>query len=108
MVLQEKKQKEQQSRKADKNRSKQPVYEEDDKPQELLQKPREYTVQFTFPDPPPLSPPIIGLFGKCEPYPPPLSPPVSLPIVGLFGKCEPYPPPLSPPVSLAAYRRSLR
>ncbi|XP_016339722.1 ATP-binding cassette sub-family F member 1-like isoform X2 [Sinocyclocheilus anshuiensis] len=28
---------------------------------ELLKRPREYTVKFTFPDPPPLSPPILGL-----------------------------------------------
>ncbi|XP_059412616.1 ATP-binding cassette sub-family F member 1-like isoform X1 [Carassius carassius] len=28
---------------------------------ELLKKPREYTVKFTFPNPPPLSPPILGL-----------------------------------------------
>lgn len=28
---------------------------------ELLRRPREYTVKFTFPNPPPLSPPILGL-----------------------------------------------
>ncbi|KPP70906.1 hypothetical protein Z043_110228, partial [Scleropages formosus] len=28
---------------------------------ELLKRPKEYTVKFTFPDPPPLSPPILGL-----------------------------------------------
>nr|AYM45178.1 ATP-binding cassette subfamily F member 1 [Carassius auratus] len=28
---------------------------------ELLKRPREYTVKFTFPNPPPLSPPILGL-----------------------------------------------
>ncbi|XP_014118531.1 PREDICTED: ATP-binding cassette sub-family F member 1-like, partial [Pseudopodoces humilis] len=30
---------------------------------ELLRKPREYSVRFTFPNPPPLSPPILGLHG---------------------------------------------
>ncbi|XP_069738049.1 ATP-binding cassette sub-family F member 1 isoform X1 [Phaenicophaeus curvirostris] len=30
---------------------------------ELLKRPREYTVRFTFPNPPPLSPPILGLHG---------------------------------------------
>uniref|UniRef100_A0A8C1QGT6 ATP-binding cassette sub-family F member 1 n=1 Tax=Cyprinus carpio TaxID=7962 RepID=A0A8C1QGT6_CYPCA len=29
---------------------------------ELLKRPREYTVKFTFPNPPPLSPPILGLY----------------------------------------------
>ncbi|XP_007439798.1 ATP-binding cassette sub-family F member 1 isoform X1 [Python bivittatus] len=30
---------------------------------ELLKRPKEYTVKFTFPDPPPLAPPILGLHG---------------------------------------------
>ncbi|XP_061875671.1 ATP-binding cassette sub-family F member 1 [Colius striatus] len=30
---------------------------------ELLRRPREYSVRFTFPNPPPLSPPILGLHG---------------------------------------------
>ncbi|KAK2510361.1 hypothetical protein Q9233_017818, partial [Columba guinea] len=30
---------------------------------ELLKRPREYTVRFTFPNPPPLSPPVLGLHG---------------------------------------------
>ncbi|NXE99884.1 ABCF1 protein, partial [Menura novaehollandiae] len=30
---------------------------------ELLKRPREYSVRFTFPNPPPLSPPILGLHG---------------------------------------------
>ncbi|CAN8178750.1 unnamed protein product [Coccothraustes coccothraustes] len=30
---------------------------------ELLRRPREYSVRFTFPDPPPLSPPVLGLHG---------------------------------------------
>ncbi|XP_035769088.1 ATP-binding cassette sub-family F member 1-like [Neolamprologus brichardi] len=31
---------------------------------ELLKRPKEYTVKFTFPNPPPLSPPILGLHSK--------------------------------------------
>ncbi|XP_043938216.1 ATP-binding cassette sub-family F member 1 [Protopterus annectens] len=31
--------------------------------QELIKRPKEYTVKFTFPNPPPLSPPILGLHG---------------------------------------------
>lgn len=34
---------------------------EDDKPTELLSKPKDYIVKFNFPDPPPLQPPILGL-----------------------------------------------
>ncbi|XP_066031000.1 LOW QUALITY PROTEIN: ATP-binding cassette sub-family F member 1, partial [Chamaea fasciata] len=30
---------------------------------ELLRRPREYSVRFTFPEPPPLSPPVLGLHG---------------------------------------------
>ncbi|CAD5115951.1 DgyrCDS4881 [Dimorphilus gyrociliatus] len=43
--------------------------DEDDKPQELLQKPREYLVKFNFPDPPPLNPPILGLHDVSFGYP---------------------------------------
>ncbi|XP_023665568.1 ATP-binding cassette sub-family F member 1 isoform X1 [Paramormyrops kingsleyae] len=35
--------------------------EESQEVMELLKRPREYTVKFTFPNPPPLSPPILGL-----------------------------------------------
>ncbi|KAL2080100.1 hypothetical protein ACEWY4_023893 [Coilia grayii] len=35
--------------------------EESHEAPELLKRPREYTVKFTFPNPPPLSPPILGL-----------------------------------------------
>uniref|UniRef100_A0A8C1SQ87 ATP-binding cassette sub-family F member 1 n=1 Tax=Cyprinus carpio TaxID=7962 RepID=A0A8C1SQ87_CYPCA len=35
--------------------------EESQEATELLKRPREYTVKFTFPNPPPLSPPILGL-----------------------------------------------
>lgn len=40
--------------------------EEDDEPVELLTKPREYQVKFSFPNPPPLSPPILGAYGELE------------------------------------------
>ncbi|TSK28223.1 ATP-binding cassette sub-family F member 1 [Bagarius yarrelli] len=36
--------------------------EESHEAPELLKRPKEYTVKFTFPDPPPLSPPILGLY----------------------------------------------
>ncbi|KAF7686176.1 ATP-binding cassette sub-family F member 1 isoform X1 [Silurus meridionalis] len=36
--------------------------EESHEVQELLKRPKEYTVKFTFPNPPPLSPPILGLY----------------------------------------------
>lgn len=35
-------------------------------PAELLKRPKEYTVKFTFPNPPSLSPPILGLHGKLS------------------------------------------
>ena len=38
--------------------------EESDTPKELMQKPREYTVKFSFPNPTPLNPPILGAYGK--------------------------------------------
>lgn len=38
--------------------------EEDDGPAELLSKPREYQVKFSFPNPPPLNPPILGAYGQ--------------------------------------------
>lgn len=37
--------------------------DEDDEPEELLLKPKEYKVKFSFPNPPPLKPPILGLYG---------------------------------------------
>ena len=40
------------------------MFEEDDKKTELLQKPREYQVKFTFPNPTPLNPPILGISSK--------------------------------------------
>ncbi|XP_044529661.1 ATP-binding cassette sub-family F member 1 isoform X1 [Gracilinanus agilis] len=35
---------------------------------ELLKRPKEYIVRFTFPDPPPLSPPVLGLHGVTFGY----------------------------------------
>ncbi|XP_014206970.1 ATP-binding cassette sub-family F member 1 [Copidosoma floridanum] len=57
----EKKQKETLTRKQEKNKTKLQKQEEDTGPAELLQKPKEYIVKFSFPDPPPLQPPILGL-----------------------------------------------
>ncbi|KAK9880978.1 hypothetical protein WA026_014329 [Henosepilachna vigintioctopunctata] len=64
----EKKQKEALTRKQEKNRTKIQKQEEDTAPTELLQKPREYVVEFSFPEPPPLQPPILGLHGVTFAY----------------------------------------
>ncbi|KAK2107040.1 ATP-binding cassette sub- F member 1 [Saguinus oedipus] len=42
--------------------------EESQEAPELLKRPKEYTVRFTFPGPPPLSPPILGLHGVTFGY----------------------------------------
>ncbi|KAK7580508.1 hypothetical protein V9T40_001137 [Parthenolecanium corni] len=65
----EKKQKEALTRKQEKNKGKTPKVEEDEGPVELLQKPKEYIVKFSFPDPPPLQPPILGLHNVTFAYP---------------------------------------
>ncbi|XP_052753800.1 ATP-binding cassette sub-family F member 1 isoform X1 [Galleria mellonella] len=59
----EKKQKDALTRKQEKNRSKsqREEAEENSAPVTLLQRPKEYIVKFSFPDPPPLQPPILGL-----------------------------------------------
>lgn len=57
----EAKQKEALTRKQQKNRTKQTAFQEEEKPQELLVKPKDYIVKFTFPNPAPLNPPILGL-----------------------------------------------
>lgn len=49
------------TRKQQKGKKKGAMEEESQDSQELLKRPKEYTVKFTFPDPPPLSPPILGL-----------------------------------------------
>lgn len=60
-IFQEKKQKDSLTRKQEKNRSKMQKTDDDENQMELLSKPKEYVVQFRFPDPPPLQPPILGL-----------------------------------------------
>ncbi|XP_076454591.1 ATP-binding cassette sub-family F member 1-like [Babylonia areolata] len=57
----EAKQKEALTRKQQKNRTKQAAFQEEEKPQELLAKPKDYIVKFSFPKPTPLNPPILGL-----------------------------------------------
>uniref|UniRef100_G3TIJ3 ATP-binding cassette sub-family F member 1 n=1 Tax=Loxodonta africana TaxID=9785 RepID=G3TIJ3_LOXAF len=42
--------------------------EESQEAPELLKRPKEYTVRFTFPNPPPLSPPVLGLHGVTFGY----------------------------------------
>ncbi|XP_048343208.1 ATP-binding cassette sub-family F member 1 [Sphaerodactylus townsendi] len=58
----EKQTKEALTRKQQKCRKKNADEEANEAP-ELLKRPKEYTVKFTFPNPPPLSPPILGLHG---------------------------------------------
>ncbi|CRK93952.1 CLUMA_CG007479, isoform A [Clunio marinus] len=58
----EKKTKDNLSRKQEKGKTKSQKEDlDDDKPTELLSKPKDYIVKFNFPDPPPLQPPILGL-----------------------------------------------
>ncbi|AWP04957.1 putative ATP-binding cassette sub-family F member 1 isoform 2 [Scophthalmus maximus] len=49
------------TRKQQKGKKKGGQEEESQEATELLKRPKEYTVKFTFPNPPPLSPPILGL-----------------------------------------------
>ena len=62
--LQEKQTKEALTRKQAKGKKKGGVEEESKESTELLKRPKEYTVKFTFPNPPSLSPPILGLHSK--------------------------------------------
>uniref|UniRef100_A0A7N6AT74 ATP-binding cassette sub-family F member 1 n=1 Tax=Anabas testudineus TaxID=64144 RepID=A0A7N6AT74_ANATE len=57
----EKQTKEALTRKQQKGKKKGGQEEESQEAPELLKRPKEYTVKFTFPNPPPLSPPILGL-----------------------------------------------
>ncbi|XP_019724308.1 ATP-binding cassette sub-family F member 1 isoform X2 [Hippocampus comes] len=57
----EKQTKEALTRKQQKGKKKGGQEEESQESTELLKRPKEYTVKFTFPNPPPLSPPILGL-----------------------------------------------
>ncbi|KAL5237968.1 hypothetical protein ACI65C_005378 [Semiaphis heraclei] len=70
----EKKQKEVLTRKQEKNKGKpgkSAGMDDDDntEPTQLLQKPRDYNVKFSFPDPSPLQPPILGLHSTSFAYP---------------------------------------
>jgi len=67
----EKIQKEALTKKQHKNKSKQQAIEdsEESKKQDLLQKPKEYTVKFTIPSPPPLNPPILSVHSVSFGYP---------------------------------------
>ncbi|XP_076345924.1 ATP-binding cassette sub-family F member 1 [Tachypleus tridentatus] len=49
------------TRKQQKNKQKLQSNADDNGPTELLKKPKDYIVKFSFPNPPPLSPPILGL-----------------------------------------------
>uniref|UniRef100_A0A8C5G0A6 ABC transporter domain-containing protein n=1 Tax=Gouania willdenowi TaxID=441366 RepID=A0A8C5G0A6_GOUWI len=60
----EKQTKEALTRKQQKGKKKGGQEEESLEAPELLKRPKEYTVKFTFPNPPPLSPPILGLYSK--------------------------------------------
>lgn len=64
----EKKTKEVLTRKQEKNRSKNKKEEDESGPVELLERPQEYVVKFNFPEPPPLQPPILGLYNVCFNY----------------------------------------
>ncbi|XP_017772292.1 PREDICTED: ATP-binding cassette sub-family F member 1 [Nicrophorus vespilloides] len=64
----EKKQKEALTRKQEKNRTKMQKQEDEVTITELLQRPREYIVKFSFPEPPPLQPPILGLHNATFAY----------------------------------------
>ncbi|XP_071802086.1 ATP-binding cassette sub-family F member 1-like [Asterias amurensis] len=65
----EKETKTQQGKKQQKNRKKGDPTEDELEAVELLQKPREYVVKFTFPQPPKLNPPILGLYSVDFGYP---------------------------------------
>ncbi|EDX02504.1 ATP-binding cassette sub-family F member 1 [Drosophila yakuba] len=66
----EKKQKESLTRKQEKNKSKQQKQDEDEGPQELLARPKEYIVKFRFPEPSQLQPPILGIHNVTFAFPP--------------------------------------
>ncbi|XP_041481317.1 ATP-binding cassette sub-family F member 1-like isoform X1 [Lytechinus variegatus] len=51
------------------NKKKGDPTEEDEGPQELLKRPKEYVVKFTLPNPPSLSPPILGMYNVTFGYP---------------------------------------
>ncbi|XP_055534898.1 ATP-binding cassette sub-family F member 1 [Wyeomyia smithii] len=68
----EKKQKENLSRKQEKGgkgKGQKSAADEEEGPVELLAKPKDYIVKFSFPDPPPLQPPILGLHNVTFNFP---------------------------------------
>ncbi|KAH8400454.1 hypothetical protein KR222_000446 [Zaprionus bogoriensis] len=65
----EKKQKETLTRKQEKNKTKQQKQDEDEGPQELLARPKEYIVKFRFPEPSQLQPPILGVHNVTFSFP---------------------------------------
>ncbi|XP_059148407.1 ATP-binding cassette sub-family F member 1-like [Physella acuta] len=58
----ETKQKEALTRKQEKGRKKQSQFEDEEMKTELLARPKEYVVKFSFPAPAPLNPPILGVY----------------------------------------------
>ncbi|XP_050398362.2 ATP-binding cassette sub-family F member 1 [Patella vulgata] len=64
----EAKQKDMMSKKNKSSKSKQSAFAEDEKKTELMQKPKDYVVKFRFPNPAPLSPPILGLYSVWFAY----------------------------------------
>ena len=63
---QESKQKEALTRKQEKGKKRQQnQFEEEETKTELLARPKEYIVKFSFPSPAPLNPPILGVHCKC-------------------------------------------
>ncbi|KAH7981376.1 hypothetical protein HPB49_023474 [Dermacentor silvarum] len=56
------------TRKQQKNKQKLQGTEEDNGPPELIQRPKDYIVKFKFPNPPPLNPPILGLYNVTFGY----------------------------------------
>ncbi|XP_005113623.1 ATP-binding cassette sub-family F member 1-like, partial [Aplysia californica] len=57
----ETKAKEAQTRKQERSKKKGSQHEEEEGKTELLSKPRDYIVKFSFPNPAPLNPPILGV-----------------------------------------------
>lgn len=57
------------TRKQQKNKQKLQGTEEENGPAELIQRPKDYIVKFKFPNPPPLNPPILGLYNVTFGYP---------------------------------------
>ncbi|KAH9508029.1 ATP-binding cassette sub- F member 1 [Bulinus truncatus] len=65
----EAKQKDFLTRKQEKGRKKQNQFEEEETKTELLTRPKDYVVKFSFPAPTPLNPPILGVYSVTFGYP---------------------------------------